>query len=481
MADFDLLVLGGGTGGYAAAFRAAQLGKRVALVEKAKVGGTCLHWGCIPAKAMLETGDLLAKIGKAADFGIRLTPAEGVDPTAVGARRDKIVARMHAGLKSLFKKNNVELITGIGTLTGGGVIDVDLLDESGAPSGERRSVSASNIIVATGSSVRKIAGLETDGRVVVNSDDIVTGTFAPKRVVVIGGGAIGCEFASYFRDLGAETTIVEMLPAIVPLEDRDASKELTRAFTKRGIAIHVAHRIVEGSLQREAASVRLAIEPIPADGAATDPASTIALEADLLVVAAGRVPNSAGIGLEKTAAVVDRGFIKVDAQMRTADPHVYAVGDVIGGLQLAHVAAHEGLIAAQAIAGSPIHAIDYAKQPRATYCRPEVASVGWSSQELERDGVPFVVGQVPFMAIAKAHVGGDAEGFCKVLRHAESGALLGVHMVGPKVTDLIAEASLAMELGASAEQVGGTTHPHPTLSEIVGEAALVSIGRAVNF
>ena len=212
-----------------------------------------------------------------------------------------------------------------------------------------------------------------------------------------------------------------------------------------------------------------------------DPTSKVDLEADLLVVAAGRVPNSGGIGLEASAAVVERGFIKVDAQMRTADPHVYAVGDVIGGLQLAHVAAHEGLIAAQAIAGAPIHAMEYAKQPRATYCRPEVASVGWSSQELERDGIPFVVGQVPFLAIAKAHIGGDADGFCKVLRHAESGALLGVHMVGPKVTDLIAEASLALELGTTAAQLGGTTHPHPTLSEIIGEAALVSIGRSVNF
>ena len=481
MADFDLLVLGGGTGGYAAAFRAAQLGKRVALIEKSKVGGTCLHWGCIPAKAMLETGDLLAKIGKAAEFGIRLTPAEGIDASVIGARRDKIVARMHAGLKSLFKKNGVELIAGSGTLVGDGAIEVELVDEAGAATGERRRVSATDIIVASGSSVRRIPGLETDGTLIVSSDEIVTGTFAPKRVIVIGGGAVGCEFASYFRDLGAETTIVEMLPAIVPLEDRDASKELARAFTKRGIAIHVAHRIAEGSLAREATSVRLAIEPIPADGAAIDPNTKINLEADLLIVAAGRVPNSGGIGLDATAAVVERGFIKVDAQMCTADPHVYAVGDVIGGLQLAHVAAHEGLIAAQAIAGEPIHAMEYAKQPRATYCRPEVASVGWSSQELERDGIPFVAGQVPFLAIAKAHIGGDADGFCKVLRHAESGALLGVHMVGPKVTDLIAEASLALELGATATQLGGTTHPHPTLSEIIGEAALVSIGRSVNF
>ena len=201
----------------------------------------------------------------------------------------------------------------------------------------------------------------------------------------------------------------------------------------------------------------------------------------MLVVAAGRVPNSGEIGLENTKAIADRGFIKGDAQMQTAEPHLYAVGDVIGGLQLAHVAAHEGMIAAHAIAGEPLHAMDYVKQPRATYCRPEVASVGYTTQELERDGVPFVAGQVPFLAIAKAHVGGDADGFCKVLRHAESGAILGVHMVGPKVTDLIAEASLAMELGATAAQVGGTTHPHPTLSEIVGEAALVSIGRSVNF
>ncbi|MFM8730460.1 MAG: dihydrolipoyl dehydrogenase [Candidatus Limnocylindrus sp.] len=473
MADHDLLVLGGGTGGYAAAFRASQLGKRVALIEEAKVGGTCLHWGCIPAKAMLETGDLLAKIGKASDFGVQITPATGIDTTVVGARRDKIVARMHAGLKSLFKKNNVELITGRATLLGGGTVEVALRDENG-PTGEKRSISATDIVVATGSSVRRIPGLETDGRLIVDSDQITTGTLKPSSVIVIGGGAVGCEFASYFRDLGAETTIVEMLPALVPLEDRDASKELTRAFTKRGMAIHVAHRIKEGSLVKRADGVDLHIEPI-------DGGEVVALSAELLVVAAGRVPNSGEIGLENTKAVVERGFIKVDAQMQTAEPHLYAVGDVIGGLQLAHVAAHEGMIAAHAIAGEPLHAMDYAKQPRATYCRPEVASVGYTTQELERDGVPFVAGQVPFLAIAKAHVGGDADGFCKVLRHADSGVILGVHMVGPKVTDLIAEASLAMELGATATQLGGTTHPHPTLSEIIGEAALVSIGRSVNF
>ena len=474
MADYDLLVLGGGTGGYAAAFRSAQLGKRVALVEQAKVGGTCLHWGCIPAKAMLETGDLLAKIGKASEYGIDISTTSGVDPAAIAVRRDKIVARMHAGLKSLFKKNDVELVSGRAVLLGGGVVEVTMNDANGAATGEKRSISAQDIVIATGSSVRRIPSLETDGSVVVSSDDIVTGRLRPASVIVVGGGAVGCEFASYFRDLGAETTIVEMLPALVPLEDRDVSKELTRAFAKRGISSHVAHRIQEGSLERSSGGVSLRIEPVEGGAA-------ISLSAELLVVAAGRVPNSDSIGLEKTKATVERGFIKVDAQMQTAEPHLYAVGDVIGGLQLAHVAAHEGMIAAHAIAGEPLHQMDYAKQPRATYCRPEVASVGFTTQELERDGVPFTVGQVPFLAIAKAHVGGDADGFCKVIRHSESGALLGVHMVGPKVTDLIAEASLAMELGASASQVGGTTHPHPTLSEIVGEAALVSIGRSVNF
>jgi len=324
MADHDLLVLGGGTGGYAAAFRAAQLGKRVALVEQAKVGGTCLHWGCIPAKAMLETGDLLAKIGKASDFGIQITPATGVDPAVVGARRDKIVARMHAGLKSLFKKNNVELIAGRATLLGGGSVEVSLVDESGTATGEKKTISATDIVVASGSSVRRIPGLETDGRVIVDSDQITTGTLKPASVIVVGGGAVGCEFASYFRDLGADTTIVEMLPALVPLEDRDASKELTRAFTKRGIAIHVSHRIKEGSFAKSASGVTMQIEPVEGGDA-------ISLAAELLVVAAGRVPNSGEIGLENTRAIVERGFIKVDVQMQTAEPHLYAVGDVIGG------------------------------------------------------------------------------------------------------------------------------------------------------
>ena len=312
MADHDLLVLGGGTGGYAAAFRAAQLGKRVALVEQAKVGGTCLHWGCIPAKAMLETGDLLAKIGKASDFGIQISPATGIDPAVVGARRDKIVARMHAGLKSLFKKNNVELIAGRATLLGGGSVEVSLVDESGTATGEKRTISATDIVVATGSSVRRIPGLETDGRVVVDSDQMTTGTLKPASVIVVGGGAVGCEFASYFRDLGAETTIVEMLPALVPLEDRDASKELTRAFTKRGIAIHVAHRIKEGSFAKSASGVTLQIEPVEGGEA-------ISLAAELLVVAAGRVPNSGEIGLENTKAIVERGFIRCASSVQATD------------------------------------------------------------------------------------------------------------------------------------------------------------------
>ena len=405
---------------------------------------------------------------------VRLTDPVDLDALPGLTRRDRIVNRMHAGLKSLFKKNGVELIAGRATFIDDTTVEVQIFDETGAPTGETRRLTARDFVIATGSSVRKIPGFEADGQIIVSSDDIVTGTFKPRSVIVVGGGAVGCEFASYFRDLGAETTIVEMLPALVPLEDRDASKELTRAFGKRGIAIHVAHRIVEGSLTKRADGVALSIEPM--EGGAALP-----LTADLLVIAAGRVPNSGALGLEATGVKVERGFIQVDAQMRTASPHIYAVGDVIGGLQLAHVAAHEGLIAAQAIAEQPIHAISYVKQPRATYCRPEVASVGATSQELERDGVPFVAGQVPFLAIAKAHVGGDADGFCKVLRHADTGEVLGVHMVGPKVTDLIAEASLALELGATASQLGGTTHPHPTLSEIVGEAALVSIGRSVNF
>ena len=275
MPDHDLLVIGGGTGGYAAAFRAAQLGRTVTLIEQAKVGGTCLHWGCIPAKAMLETGDLLAKIGKAADFGIEISPATGVDAGTVAARRDRIVNRMHAGLKSLFKKNGVELIAGRATFIDDTTVEVQIFDETGAPTGETRRLTARDFVIATGSSVRKIPGFEADGQIIVSSDDIVTGTFKPRSVIVVGGGAVGCEFASYFRDLGAETTIVEMLPAIVPLEDRDASKELARAFSKRGIAMHVAHRIVEGSLQREASSVRLAIEPIPADGVAADPTARV--------------------------------------------------------------------------------------------------------------------------------------------------------------------------------------------------------------
>jgi dihydrolipoamide dehydrogenase len=292
--------------------------------------------------------------------------------------------------------------------------------------------------------------------------------------VIVGAGAVGSEFASMFHDYGVKVTLLEYLPAIVPLEDRDVSKELERSFKRRGIDVMTNARLDAASLQVADDGIRLMVGP--EGGEAKE------LAADCILVAAGRAANVEGIGLETTRITVERGIIPVDGHMRTVEPHVYAIGDIVGGLWLAHTAAHEGLTAVHTIAGDPdVHAMDYDAQPRATYCRPEIASVGLTEQECEKRGLPVKVGKVPFQAIAKALIGGEHEGFAKVIAHAETGETLGVHIVGPHATDLIAEASLGFTLEVAAWEIAAATHPHPTLSEVLGEAAMAVDGRSLNF
>ncbi|HEX7951306.1 MAG TPA: dihydrolipoyl dehydrogenase [Candidatus Limnocylindrales bacterium] len=476
--DFDLVVLGAGTGGYTAAFRAAQLGLKVALVDEAKIGGTCLHIGCIPTKALLESAAFYERIHHAADFGINFT-ADGVEPVVdyakMAARRDQVVKRMWTGLKSLIDKNKIAWIQGRGVLEGGRQVRVQMAGDDGTPgAGGERILQGNDVILATGSRVKSLPGLDIDHERIVTSDDVLASTSLPKSVIVVGAGAVGVEFASMYRDLGVKVSVLEYLPAVVPLEDREVSQALERSFTRRGITVMTNARFDTSVVKSGKDGVSLMVGPEGKD--------QVEMSAEIMLVATGRAPNTEKVGLESTRAELDRGFVKVDARMRTKEPHLYAIGDVIGGLMLAHTAAHEGIVAAGIIAGlKDVHPVDYVKQPRATYCRPEIASIGLTEQQCQEKNLPYKVGKVPFQAIAKAVIGGEYEGFAKVIGHKDTNDTLGVHIIGPHATDLIAEASVAFDLDATPWEIGGSTHPHPTLSEVLGEAALNVDGRSINF
>jgi dihydrolipoamide dehydrogenase len=471
--SFDLIVLGGGTGGYSAAFRAGQLGLKVALIDQQpKLGGTCLHWGCIPTKAMLESAEMYERIAHgAADFGVT-TGEVSFDYAVAAKRRQAVVDRLAKGLDSLAKKNKVELIRGRGTLNGGKKVRVETLDADGKKDGDR-PLDATDVILATGSRVKSLPGLEPDGKQIITSDEATTGNTLPKSIIVVGGGAVGVEFASFYKDAGVEVTLLEYLPRLTPLEDAEISKELEKVFRRRGINVITSARFDTAAVKKDDQGVSVMV--------GKEGEEPKEVRAEQMLVATGRAPNSDNVGLESTRAKVEKGFVQVDARMRTAEPHLYAIGDLIGGLLLAHVAAHEGIAAVHAIAGAEAEKVDYLTMPRATYSRPQIASIGRSQEEAEAAGMKVKIGKIPFQAVGKALIRGEHEGFVKVVADATTDQLLGVHMIGAGVTDLIAEASAAMLLEATAWEVGSAVHPHPTLSEALGEAALAVDGKSINF
>jgi dihydrolipoyl dehydrogenase len=473
--DFDLVVLGAGTGGYAAAFRAAQLGLKVALVDEDKLGGTCLHRGCIPTKVLLESAAFNERLRHAADFGLVLGGEPTVDYAQIARRRDQVVNRMWKGVQSLVKKYGVTWVAGRGRLEGGTKVRVRQAADDGTPGGGgERILNATDVILATGSRVKSLPGIVPDGKQIVTSDDVLRMDSMPASVIIIGAGAVGTEFASMYHDLGAAVTLLEYLPAIVPLEDRDVSKELERSFSRRGIKVMTNARFDASSVKTGKDGVRLTVGPEGKD--ATE------LQAEMLLVATGRATNVEDVGLETTTAEVDRGIVKVDGHMRTKEPHLYAIGDIVGGLMLAHTAAHEGITAVHTIAGDPdVHPMDYVKQPRATYSRPEIASVGLTEQQCEERGLPVKTAKVPFQAVGKAIIGGEYEGFAKIIGHRDTDETLGIHIIGPHATDLIAEASLAITLEATPWEIAAATHAHPTYSEILAETAMAVDGRSINF
>jgi dihydrolipoamide dehydrogenase len=473
--DFDLVVLGAGTGGYAAAFRAGQLGLKVALVDQDKIGGTCLHRGCIPTKALLESAAFADRLRHAKDFGLVLPGEASIDYATMAARRDAVVKRLWTGLKTLPDKYKVTWIQGRGRLEGPGKVSVSQAAEDGTTGGGgERVLNATDIVLATGSRVKSLPGLTPDGQRIVTSDDILRMDTLPKDIVIVGAGAVGVEFASMYADLGVKVTLLEYLPTIVPLEDADVSKLVERSFQKRGITVVTNARFDAAAVTADENGICVMVGP---DG--KEPAE---LRAELMLVATGRAANIEDIGLETTKVETDRSVIKVNGHMRTKEPHVYAIGDIVGGLWLAHTAAHEGFTAVHTIAGDPdVHEMDYNAQPRATYCRPEIASIGLTEAQARDQGHELKIGKVPFQAIAKAVIGGDYEGFAKVIADAKTDETLGVHIVGPHATDLVAEASLGFTLEAAPWEIGASTHPHPTLSEVIGEAAMAVDGRSINF
>lgn len=468
---YDVVVLGGGIGGYTAAIRAAQLGKTVAVVERDKLGGTCLHQGCIPSKSLLRSAEVYATMKKSEEYGIS---AESIELKfgSVLNRKQRIVDQLHQGLQFLMKKNKITVHYGNGRIIGPSIFS----PRSGAVSvekedGDIETLLSSNLIIATGSRPRSLPGLEIDGTHILTSEDALRMEQLPKSIIIVGGGVIGVEWASMLSDFGVAVTIVELDKRLVSLEDADISKELERLFKKRGINLVTGAKVLSDSVKVTEGSVTLQ---------ADKQGEIVELTADKVLVSVGRVANIEGIGLENTDIKIDKGTIRVNRFMQTTESHIYAVGDVIGGLMLAHMAGHEGILAAEHLAGQTPHELQAHLVSRCTYTRPEIASVGWTEQQAVDQGHKVKIGKFSFKGIGKALVYGDTDGFVKVIADGETNDILGVHMIGPHVTNSISEAALAQVLNATPWEVGQTIHPHPTLSEALGEAMLAVDGIAIS-
>jgi len=453
--DFDVAILGGGMGGYPAAIRASQLGLKVALVEADKLGGTCLHIGCIPTKALLESSELFHRVStRGAEFGLK-AEVVGYDYPAIARRRDAVVNQLYKGVQYLMKKNKIEVIAGKGRLRDRNTIEVNA-----------KQIKAGNLILATGSSPKALPGIEIDGKSVITSDNAVLAGEVPESIVIIGAGAVGVEFATFFNQLGVKVTLLEALDRLVPLEDEDVSKELLSDFKKAGIDVRLGAKVKGAKKARDGVSVD------------TDQGEVWGKQ---LLVAVGRGALSREIGLEQVGVQLQpNGFIQVDEWMRTSVDSIHAIGDVVGGFLLAHAASHEGIVAAEDIAGQRLAPMDQQLVTRCTYSHPQIASVGLTEKQARDKGHEVKIGKFPFSAIGRAQIHGETAGFVKIVSDAKSGQMLGTHIIGQDATELIAEPALTQLFQGDAWELGRNIHPHPSLSEAVMEAALAVDGHAIH-
>ncbi|HEX7838096.1 MAG TPA: dihydrolipoyl dehydrogenase [Kofleriaceae bacterium] len=464
---FDVVVIGSGPGGYVAAIRCAQLGLKTACVERENLGGICLNWGCIPTKALLRSAEVLETFHHAKEFGI-VAGEVRADFPAVIQRSRAIADKVSKGVGFLFRKNKIAHLAGTATLLPrAGAWKPHRVQIDGANG--RSVVEAKHVILATGARAKSLPGIAIDGERIIEYRKAMTLPAQPRSMIVLGAGAIGVEFASFYRSLGVEVTIVEFLPRLVPNEDPDISKELSRAFEKRGIQLLVGHKLTSA----KTAGDHVAVTAEPTAGG-----QARALTADILLVAVGVAANVENIGIEAHGVALERGFIQVDAKNRCGDG-LWAIGDVIGR-GLAHVASAEGVFVAETIAGAHAPEVRYDAIPACTYCHPEIASVGLTEEKARAQSIPIKVGKMPFRALAKATAAGDPNGFVKVIWHAETGALVGAHLIGPAVTDLIAEFTLAKTTEVNAESLAYTIHAHPTFAEALRIATEDALGHAVD-
>lgn len=456
--QFDVTIIGAGPGGYVAAVRGAQLGLRVAIIEKekdAKLGGTCGLRGCIPTKALLNAAHLYQKAGHFEDFGLKVKEL-GYDWAGVQKYKSNIVDKNAAGVTYLMKKNKVTVFNGHGKIAGKGKVEVALAD------GKNETIDTKNIIIATGSVVRPIPGFEVDGKQVVNSDQILELQSVPKSMIVMGSGAVGVEFASVYARFGCDTTVIELLDRIVPIEDADVSKELARSFKKQGIKCETGIKL--DKMEKNKKGVKVSGKNAKDED--------VTFEAEMLLVAVGRMPYLEGLGLENTKVKVkERGTVQVNEFCETDEPGVYAVGDVIDTAWLAHLASKEGIMVVEKIAGKKVEPIKQNLVPNCTYCDPEVASVGLTEAKAKEAGYDVKVGKFPFSASGKARILGETDGFVKIVAEKKYDEVLGVHIIGPHATELLAECVVAMALETTADELGRTIHAHPTVSESIMEAA----------
>ncbi|WP_160721550.1 dihydrolipoyl dehydrogenase [Bacillus sp. USDA818B3_A] len=469
--EYDLVILGGGTGGYVAAIRASQLGLKTAIVEKGKLGGTCLHQGCIPSKALLRSAEVFATTKRGSEFGV-ITSDVSLDFGKVQARKNKIIDQLHKGVQHLMKQGKIDVFEGIGRILGPsifspmpGTISVEM--SSGA---ENEMLIPKNVIVATGSRPRTLPGLEIDGQLVMTSDEALQLEKLPKTIIIVGGGVIGIEWASMLSDFGVDVTVIEYADRIIPTEDKEISKEMQRVMKKKGIKLITSAKVLPETITKEK-EVSISAEV---------KGELKQFQAEKLLVSVGRQANIEGIGLENTDIQIEKGYIATNEYYQTKESHIYAIGDCIGGLQLAHVASHEGILAVEHIAGEKTSPMDYSLVSRCIYSSPEVSSVGITEEQARAKGVNVKIGKFSFRAIGKALVFGESDGFVKIVADVLTDDILGVHMIGPHVTDLITEAGLAMVLDATPWEIAHTIHPHPTLTEAIGEAALAVDGKAIH-